>query len=138
MDRQKPGIGARLSRFLGRSKQGDRVTQNLNNNQNGQAGLNHSVAGSAQGTAYNDTITQNFGGDGVGPLKGNRPNTALTAVGNVNAGAGDDTVFVNSAPNVTGRDVNRVSNIDLGAGNDTLGINPHGMGGDVLLQTGIS
>ena len=131
VNREKPGIGTQASRALGYSKQGDEVTQTLNNNQSGQRDTNHSVAGTVHGTAHNDTIYQNFGGDGIGPASGDRPNTALMAVGNVKAGAGDDTVNVDSGTNVTGQDISRLSNIDLGSGNDTLNIKPNGVAGDV-------
>lgn len=124
--REKPGLGTRVARTVGLASDGDRIRQDLNNTQIGPRDGNHSVSGTSTGTPYDDHIVQNFGGDGVGPLKGDRPNTALSAYGRIRAGDGDDVVTVNGGPNVTRQDINRTSDIDLGQGQDHLAIGTTG------------
>ncbi|MCA9791376.1 MAG: hypothetical protein KC910_06260 [Candidatus Eremiobacteraeota bacterium] len=124
--RERPGLGTRISRTLGMDSQGDRIRQDLNNTQAGPRDTNHSVSGTSVGTPYDDHITQNFGGDGVRPSEGEKPNTALSAYGKVQAGDGDDVVTTNSAPNITGHSVNRTSAIDLGKGKDHFAIGDTG------------
>ena len=112
-----------LKAGVGLDVDGDGITVDHSNPQTG-SNVNNSSYAKVKGTDYDDRLTVNVNGDGAADTAGGgRPITPLRATTDAKLGDGDDTVQLNSHPNVTGIPSHVDNNVDLGSGNNRAYIN---------------